>query len=181
MEWRGGDDDDWPPIERLPGLHGRTRISRIGRCTLGRFGGGIIVGFDDVVLAVQGFIPDDLHVHSVLRGLFDFDDRHVLRLTLAEVNLQNDIVSVVYDVVVHTDVVDPLIPVQIEVVDVQRIRIQSLLEFFESWRLLEDRQDGIQVEIIAGQSQGIRLHGLLRLRGHSADRQCNPRQKDTAS
>jgi hypothetical protein len=133
-------------------ITGVTNITRIG-CFI--ISVGIIIGFNDIVLTIQGLIPDQLDANLVIGFTLDVKDGHVLVLTGIDGHLQYDHMNIPVSIIDHPDVVDPVVPVQIKVIDPAVLIIQTAFKTLKGFRFLKEFHHGKEVQIVSRQTQVI--------------------------
>jgi len=133
----------------IPGV---TRITRIG-CFIVSV--GIIIGFNDIVFTIQGLIADQLDTNLVIGFTLNIEDGHVLVFTGIDGHLQYDHVNIPVSIIDHPYVVDPVVSVQVKVIDPGILIIQVAFKTLEGFRFLKEFHHGKEVQIVSRQTQVI--------------------------
>ena len=128
-------------------------VSPIIVAHIARIGCLAVVGFDDIVWSVKGFIADDLQLNSTITKVFDGDHSHILIFPFVEGHPEYNVVHIAVGVVLHHNVIHIIIPVEVEVIDhIVRI-VQPPFESFERFGLLEEFHNGEKIQVIARKSE----------------------------
>jgi hypothetical protein len=150
--------DQWPGCDldgRNPIYHNRLSvhyscsacISRIGRLT-GIPAVRIVIGFNDIVLSIQGLISDQLDPDLITGITLHNEDSNVLVLADIDGYLQDDDMHILVGLVNDPYIVDIIVSVQIKVVDPIVLIIQGSFETFEGFGFLKKLHYGIKVQVI---------------------------------
>lgn len=135
---------------RLP-FHHRccAHITRIGRFTRII----TVIGFDDIIFTIQGFIPDQLDPHLVVGFPLHDEYSKVLGFTCIYCNLKQDEMHISIRFINDPDVIDPVIPVQIKIINPGVLIIQVSFKTLKGLRFLEEFHNSKEVQVITWQSQ----------------------------
>jgi len=96
-----------------------------------------VVGFNNVVLSVKQLVANQLYLNGTVVKLLNSKYGYVLCFTLIDCNPQNNVVHISIDIVIHHDVIDHVVAIQVEVVHQSVFIVQLSFEIFECFRFLE--------------------------------------------
>ncbi len=75
-----------------------------------------IVWFNNIVSAIQSFIPDELYLGRSIIELLDRKNGHILRFVAIQGNPENNCVNIPVNIIRYRDIVNEVVPIQVEVV-----------------------------------------------------------------
>lgn len=110
-------------------------------------------GFDDDLLPVEVFIPDNLQNGFAAIDLLNFDNCHILYVVATHNGLENDDVQIALSTVFDPDVVCPAIVIEVQVIDPAVPGVEAAFEVAQGSGFLEQFQgtfEAKEVSFVAG-------------------------------
>lgn len=115
---------------------GFTGISHVARIWSSSVLG--IIGFYNVVLPVKQLVANQLYLNGAVVKLLNSKYGYVLCFMLIDCNPQNNVVHIPINIIIHHDVIDHVVAIQVEVVHQSVFIVQISFKIFEGFRFLEE-------------------------------------------
>jgi hypothetical protein len=109
-----------------------SHVARVWSCSV--FG---VIGFYNVVFSVKQLVANQLYLHGTVVKLLNSKHGYVLCFTLIDCNPQNNVVHIPIDIIIHHDVIDHVVAIQVEIVHQSVFIIQISFKIFEGFRFLK--------------------------------------------
>ena len=107
-----------------------------------------IVGFYDIIWAIQGLISNKLYLNGAITEPFNGKNCHILKFIAVQSNTQHDIVDSAFNKIMNHDVINKVIAIQVEVVDHYFRIIKAFFKGFQCFRLLKQIHDSEQIQVV---------------------------------
>ncbi len=115
----------------------------------------------NVIGTVEKLITNDLYQYLFSSALFDNYHCHILIFIAAKKSAQHNVVNTTALIVGDGYVVNPVVAIEIEVVNPRVPVVQTPLKRFQGGRVAEQIQDRIEVQVVTRQTQ-VLLREVLR-------------------
>lgn len=95
---------------------------------IGCFG---IVGLNDVIVAIQCLVTNQLDLHFTVPELLNNKNSHILLLISIESHPEHNVVYIILNVIIDGYIIYHIVPVQIQVIDLCFLAVQAALKSFK--------------------------------------------------
>jgi hypothetical protein len=129
--------------------HGVACVTRIGcfTCIIR------IIGFNYIVLSIQVLIANKLYPYLVIGFALHIEDSHILVFAGIDTHLQYDYMQIFFGVIEYPYIIDPVITVQIQIVDPGILVVQAPFKILKGFRFLKEFHHCKEVQVVTWQSQ----------------------------
>jgi hypothetical protein len=145
--------DQWPGGNIIVRGSNHIYIVSVGFSGIPRIGGFGIDWLHNIIRSIQGLIPDQLDLHCAVPEFLHNENSHILLLATVKGCTQDNGVYIPIHIISNRNIIDKVVPIQIQVVDHVLTVIQASLKSFQGFRLLEQVHHGIEVKIVTRKTE----------------------------